>query len=154
MCRIVPLGVLAALSLLAPPALEAQDVDVSGDWIITYCMHGEPNCGIGSRRSVSMDATFEQDGTTVTGTAFISPRWPERVGEPEPAPLGDVGLDGDRITFTVSRGFRRDVPVTYVYTGTVTGDTMEGTVVYRDPVASPDAYPPFPFTGTRKGGGG
>lgn len=152
MCRIVSFGAMAALTLLTAPALEAQGVDVSGGWIITYCMPGVQNCQVGSRRSVSMDATFEQDGTTVTGTAFISPRWPERVGEPEPVPLIDVSLDGDRITFTVSRSFMRDVPVTYMYTGTVTGDTMEGTVAYRDPVANPIGYPPFPFAGTRKGG--
>ena len=94
-----------ALFLLA--ALTALGADVAGKWKATF----ESQNGT---REVTF--TFLVNDGKVTGTA---------VGPQGDAPISEVKLDGDKISFTVARDEFRAV-----FTGTVSGDEMKlsGTV--------------------------
>jgi hypothetical protein len=150
MRRFLSFGLMAALFMLVVPALQAQDVNVTGDWTITYTMQGRQG---GPGRELSMDVTFQQEGTVVTGTALMAMRGrPGGAGgapEPEPVPLTDTKLEGDQLTFTVTRGMG-ERSFSQVFTCTVAGNAMEGTVAMAGGMRG--AGEPIPFKGVKKEG--
>jgi D-glucosaminate-6-phosphate ammonia-lyase len=114
LCVAVVASIAAACSTAptqssAPPPA-AKGADVSGTWELNV------ESPMGSRAS---DAVFTQTGETLGGK-MISPR-----GE---VPLTGT-LKGETITFGINVNVQgQDLQIDY--TGTVTGDTMSGTVVF------------------------
>ena len=49
------------------------------------------------------------------------------VPDPEPIEIKDGKMEGDKLTFTVSRGMGEQV-ITMTFAATVSGNTMEGTM--------------------------
>jgi len=143
MRRFVPLGLMAAFLLFMAPALQAQGV--TGDWTITYSMMGREG---GQAREVSMDITLMQDGAAVTGTALMAMRGRGGGGEPQEVAISDGEIDGDEITFTVARGMGERT-MSFVYSGTVSGNTMEGTMAMGGGMGGRE---PVPFKGVKKEG--
>jgi hypothetical protein len=95
------------LALLLFAALTAFGADVAGKWKASFEGQNGP-------REVTF--TFQVNDGKVTGTA---------VGPQGDAPISEVKLDGDKITFTVQRDEFKAV-----FTGTISGDEMKlsGTV--------------------------
>jgi hypothetical protein len=152
MRRLASFGLMAVLFLLMAPTLQAQDIDVTGDWTITYTMQGRQG---GQAREVSMDITLKQEGANVTGTALMAMgRRPGGAGgaapEPQPIPLTDVKLEGDKLTFTVSRTMGERTTAT-VYNATVAGNTMEGTMSMTGGMRGGTGEP-LPFKAVKKEG--
>ena len=93
-----------------PPPAAAKVTDVSGTWELNV------ESPMGSRAS---DAVFTQTGGTLGGK-MVSSR-----GE---VPLNGT-INGDAITFGINVNVQgQDLQIDY--SGTVTGDTMSGTVVF------------------------
>ena len=135
MRKVVPLAFMAILMAISAP-LQAQEV--TGSWTLTYSQMGRQG---GQAREVSMDVTLQQDGATITGTALMAMRGRGGGGgEPQEVPITDGKVEGDKITFSVVRGMGERT-MTLVYSGTVAGSTMEGTMAMgggmggREPVA-------------------
>ena len=122
MRRFVPFVFLSLLFLAGTNQAQAQ-VDVSGSWEITY---------EAQRGARTMDITFQQDGTALTGTAVMQMRGRPGGGgggggTTREIEISDGTVDGDQITFTITMGMgQRSMGLTF--TGTVSGDTMEGTM--------------------------
>jgi hypothetical protein len=94
----------------APPPAAAKATDVTGTWELNV------ESPMVSRAS---DAVFTQAGETLGGK-MVSPR-----GE---VPLTGT-IKGDAVTFGINVNVQgQDLQIDY--TGTVTGDTMSGTVVF------------------------
>ncbi len=93
-----------------PPPPAAKGADVTGTWELNV------ESPMGSRAS---DAVFTQTGETLGGK-MVSPR-----GE---VPLTGT-IKGDAITFGINVNVQGQ-NLQIDYTGTVTGDTMSGTVVF------------------------
>lgn len=134
MRRMIPSAIMSILLLAAFIPAKAQ-VDITGTWEITW---------EGMRGTTTSVFTFQQDGDTFTGTAQIETmgraggRGAGQVREME---ISDGKVQGDRITFTVTIGMGPRA-LTPVYTATVSGDSMEGTMK--------TARRESPFTGIRK----
>jgi hypothetical protein len=106
-----------------PPPAAAKATDVSGTWELNV------ESPMGSRAS---DAIFTQTGETLGGK-MVSPR-------------GETPLTGTISGQTVKWGINVNVQgqnLQIDYTGTVTGDTMSGTVVFG-------SFGDGKFTGKRK----
>jgi hypothetical protein len=106
-----------------PPPAAAKATDVSGTWELNV------ESPMGSRAS---DAIFTQTGETLGGK-MVSPR-------------GETPLTGTISGETVKWGINGNVQgqnLQIDYTGTVTGDTMSGTVVFG-------SFGDGKFTGKRK----
>jgi hypothetical protein len=102
---------LMAIGILGFPAgATAQDVDLTGDWMLTV---ESPN-GTGERQ-----VTFVQDGTELSG---------EIASSRAAGPLSGT-VEGDQIAF-VAIVMMDSGPFEITYTGTVTGDEMEGAVAF------------------------
>ena len=150
MRRIAPIGFLAALLLFLTPQLQAQDV--TGDWVLTYTAAGRG----GEAMERSMEFTFTQDGSTVTGTTVFA-RMGQRPGggggraiqEPEPIEISDGKMEGDKLTFTVSRSMGQR-SISMVFVATVSGNTMEGTLTTVGGMRTGEGE--TPFTGVKKEG--
>ena len=93
-----------------PPAAAAKVTDVSGTWELNV------ESPMGSRAS---DAIFTQSGETLGGK-MVSSR-----GE---VPLTGT-IDGDTVKFGINVNVQGQ-SLQIDYSGTVTGDTMSGTVVF------------------------
>ena len=93
-----------------PPPAAAKATDVTGTWELNV------ESPMGSRAS---DAIFTQTGETLGGK-MVSPR-----GE---VPLSGA-INGEAITFGLTVNVQGQ-NLQIDYTGTVTGDTMSGTVVF------------------------
>ena len=93
-----------------PPPAAAKVTDVSGTWELNV------ESPMGSRAS---DAIFTQSGETLGGK-MVSPR-----GE---VPLTGT-IDGDTVKFGINVNVQGQ-SLQIDYSGTVTGDTMSGTVVF------------------------
>lgn len=146
MRRLIPFGLLAVLfGFIAPPA---QAQDLSGDWILTYSMMGRQG---GQAREVTMNVTLGQDGSDLTGTAFMRGR-----GRPGGAggggvqeiPIADGKLDGDSFTFSVVRGMG-ERSMTTVFSGKLVEGAMEGEMAMQGGMGN---RPPVPFKGVKKDG--
>ena len=128
MPRIAPFWFLAMLLLFLAPPLQAQDV--TGDWVLTYTAAGRG----GEAMERSMEFTFVQEGSTVTGTTVFA-RMGQRPGgggggavpDPEPIEIKDGKMEGDKLTFVISRSMGQQT-ITMTFAATVSGDTMEGTL--------------------------
>ena len=107
----------------APPPPAAKVTDVTGTWELNV------ESPMGSRAS---DAIFTQSGETLAGK-MVSPR-----GE---VPLKG-SIAGDAIKFGINVNVQGQ-SLQIDYTGTVTGDTMSGTVVFG-------SFGDGKFTGKRK----
>ena len=147
MRRLVPLGLMATLLMFLATPLQAQDV--TGSWTITYSQMGRQG---GQAREVSMEVTFLQDGATVTGTTMMAMRGrPGGGGEP-PAPqevaIEDGTMEGNVLTFTINRGMGERT-MSMVFTGTVEGNAMEGTMAMSGGMGGGE---PIPFQGVKKEG--
>ena len=125
MRRFVPFGLMAILFIFL--AVPAQAQDVTGDWTITYSQMGRQG---GAPREVSMEVTLVQDGAVVTGTTMMAMGGRGGGGEPPPpqeVAIEDGQMDGDKLTFTLTRGTgERSTIITF--TGTVEGGAMAGTM--------------------------
>ncbi|HKS58825.1 MAG TPA: hypothetical protein VJS12_26275 [Steroidobacteraceae bacterium] len=106
-----------------PPAAAAKVTDVSGTWELNV------ESPMGSRAS---DAIFTQTGETLGGK-MVSPR-----GE---TPLTGT-ISGESLKFGINVNVQGQ-NLQIDYTGTVTGDTMSGTVVFG-------SFGDGKFTGKRK----
>jgi D-glucosaminate-6-phosphate ammonia-lyase len=93
-----------------PPATAAKVTDVSGTWELNV------ESPMGSRAS---DAIFTQTGETLGGK-MVSPR-----GE---VPLTGT-IDGDTVKFGINVNVQGQ-SLQIDYSGTITGDTMSGTVMF------------------------
>ncbi len=118
--RLLCVGVVASIAAACsmtpteqsapPPPAAAKGTDVSGTWELNV------ESPMGARAS---DAVFTQTGEALGGK-MVSPR-----GE---TPLTGT-LKGDAIAFGINVNVQgQDLQIDY--TGTVTGDTMSGTVVF------------------------
>ncbi len=131
---------LAALApfLLAMP-VQAQ-VDVTGTWEITT---------VTQRGERTMTFTFQQEGTTFTGSTEFAPMGRGggvAAGGPREIPISNGKVEGDKISFDLVMGMGERT-MTQTFTGTVTGDTIEGTMT-----GGMQQTAPIPFTGKRKTG--
>lgn len=106
-----------------PPAPAAKTTDVTGTWELNV------ESPMGSRAS---DAIFTQTGDALAGK-MVSPR-----GE---TPLTGT-IEGDTVKFGINVNVQGQ-SLQIDYTGTVTGDTMSGTVVFG-------SFGDGKFTGKRK----
>lgn len=141
-------GFLALLLLVLAIPLGAQDV--TGSWTLTYTMTG-PRGGPGLERS--MELTLQQEGTTVTGTATMQAFRRRAAGggeqpQTQEYPIQEGTIEEDQITFTVSRGTEQR-SFTMLFSGSVSGTTMEGTLTLSGGMRSVD---PVPFKGVKKEG--
>jgi hypothetical protein len=144
MRRFIPFGLLAAAFMTLTPPLQAQDV--TGEWTLTYTMMGRQG---GPGREVSMDITLAQDGTTVTGTALMAMGRPGAPGgEPQEVEITEGSIEGDQLTFTITRGMGERTFST-VYTATVSGNEMEGNLAMAGGRGNME---PIPFKGVKKEG--
>ena len=124
-----PVALAAALVLIGFSAIpvRAQTPGVVGDWELTWeTPRGE--------RTMTVTFTAADDGA-LAGTAQT------RMGA---APVKDVALEGDRLSFTIEFG-RDDRTFSLPFEGTISGDTMTGTITGM-------RGDPSPFTGKRKSG--
>jgi len=148
MRRFVPFGLMAALLLIMAPSLQAQDV--TGDWILTYSQMGRQG---GQARETSMELTLKQDGAAVTGTTMMA-MGGRRGGGEAPAPqeiaISDGKMEDGVLTFSLTRGMGERT-MTIVYTGTVDGNTMAGTLA-MPAMGGMGQRDPIPFKGVKKEG--
>src|SRR2546423_12427379 len=104
---VVTLALVAAFALMA--------ADVSGKW--TFEQAGRQG---GTPRAVTM--TLKAEGTTLTGSM---PGFARGGGDPPPpSAITDGKVDGNNVSFTVTREFNGNKMVTK-YEGTVSGDEMK-----------------------------
>ena len=135
MRRFAPLAFLAFLFLTGVQQLRAQDVDVTGTWEISWET---------PRGTTTTTFLFEQDGTALTGTAQMAMRGRPGGGGGEgtrEVEITDGKVEGNTITFSMAMGMG-ERSMAFTFKGTVTGDTMEGTMT--------TARGENPFTGKRK----
>ena len=111
MYRVLRLAFLTACLLgVFSITAAAQDVDVTGDWEIT---------SESPRGAQVIPITFAQEGTTVTGSVVDAVR--------SAVEIQDGKIEGNTLTFKIVMSFG-ERSMEQVYTATVTGDTMEGTI--------------------------
>ncbi|MEO7142189.1 MAG: hypothetical protein ABI165_01660 [Bryobacteraceae bacterium] len=112
--------ILLACAALALTSITAMAADVSGKW--TAEVEGRN----GNKQTQTF--TFKADGSTLTGTM---------AGRGEPVNISDGKIDGDNISFSVTRE-RNGNTMKMNYTGKMSGDTiafkmgMEGNDTTRD----------------------
>lgn len=134
MRRMIPSTIMSILLFAAALPAEAQ-VDITGTWEITW---------EGMRGTTTSVFTFQQDGDTFTGTAQIETMGRaggRGAGQMREVPVTGGKIEGDKITFSVTIGMGPRA-LTPIYTATVSGGTMEGTMK--------TARRESPFTGVRK----
>ena len=143
MRRIVSYGLTGLLLTLLASPVQAQE-DISGEWTLTYTMMGRQG---GQGREINQNITLVQEGNTVTGTALMMMGRPGGGGgEPQEVEITDGTIEGDQLTFTITRGMGERTMST-VYTATVSGNEMEGTIAMDGGRGPRD---PIPFTGVKK----
>jgi len=135
MRRLTPAFFFTLLLLLLSSASIQAQTDISGTWEITW---------EGMRGATTSVFTFQQEGDTFTGTAQIETMGRaggRGAGQIREVPVTDGKINGDQITFmvTIGQGPRAMTPV---YSATVSGDSMEGTMRTERRES--------PFTGVRK----
>jgi hypothetical protein len=136
MRRLIPSAFLALLLLAGVQQVQAQ-VDVTGTWEISW---------ENPRGATTTTFTFAQEENAFTGTAQMMmggrPGGGGGGGGRE-VEITDGKIDGNNITFSMAMGMG-ERSMTFTFTGTVTGDTMEGTMA--------TGRGENPFTGKRKEG--
>lgn len=144
MRRVVPVGFIAMLLVFFAGPLQAQDV--TGTWTLTYSQMGRG----GQAMERNMEITFKQDGATVTGSTMMQMGGrPGGAGGDPPAPqevaIQDGKMDGNKLTFTIVRG-TGDRSMTMVFTSTVSGSAMDGTIAMSGGMGGGE---PIPFKGVK-----
>lgn len=120
MRRFIPFVFHAILFLAGASQAQAQ-ADVTGTWEITY---------EAQRGARTVDVTFQQDGSALTGVAVMQMRGRPGgggggAGTTREVEISNGTVEGDQISFTITIGMgQRSMGLTF--TGTVSGDTMEG----------------------------
>jgi hypothetical protein len=99
----------AAVALLLTVPAQAQDADIAGKWESTR----ETQRGV-----MTTTFTFEVDGTKLTGTVG------SQRGDSD---ISDGTIEGNRISFKMVLTMG-DRTIEMVYSGTVEGDTITGTM--------------------------
>ena len=132
--RTIVTALVASAALTGAPA-SAQNV--AGTWQITA--EGRP----GPRTQTLVLAV---EGSTLTGTITFTGggRRGGGGGTPQAIEISDGTVDGNSFTFTVTRSFGGN-SFSQVYSGTIEGDAIEGTIDSGRGGAG------RPFTGTRPG---
>lgn len=99
--------IFVCLFLMLALAMVCAAADVAGKWVAQ----------IPGRDGQARETTFEfkAAGAALTGTMS---------GRGEPAPIADGKIDGDAISFTVTREFGGNT-IKWTFTGTVSGDEMK-----------------------------
>jgi len=95
---------------------------IDGDWNITV------NSPMGKQES---KLSFASNGSEVTGTA---------AAQGQTSPITDGKIDGDKVTWKAA--ITSPMPMTLEFTGTLAGDSLDGSV-------KAGAFGSFPFTGVR-----
>jgi hypothetical protein len=135
MRRLAPFAILSLLLLAGACQLQAQAVDVTGTWEITWETQ---------RGATTSTFTFAQDGMALVGTAQMTmggrPGGGAGGGTRE-IEITDGKVEGNAITFSMAMGMG-ERSMSFTFSGTVSGDTMEGTMT------TPRGE--NPFTGKRK----
>ena len=98
----------------------AQDAQVAGPWTLSMNFGGGGGQGGGGGRGGGQTLTLTQDGQKLTGTLH------SMRGD---SPVTGT-ISGNNITFTVTRQTQNG-EMKIDYTGTVSGDSMKGTVNMR-----------------------
>ena len=136
MRRLIPSAFLALLLSAGVQQLQAQ-VDLTGTWEISWETQ---------RGATTTTFTFAQEENAFTGMAQMMmggrPGGGGGGGTRE-VEITDGKIDGNNVTFNMAMGMG-ERSMTFTFTGTVTGDTMEGTMT--------TARGENPFTGKRKEG--
>ena len=121
MKRNIALLAMLCLAIFAAAGISsAQDAKVAGTWTLTLNMGGGGQGG-GGGRGGPQTLTLTQDGQKLTGTLHG--------GRGDSPVTGTV--TGNNIAFSVSRTNQNGDTVKTDYTGTVSGDSMKGTVNMR-----------------------
>jgi len=109
MQKILAAMTVALVALLVAVPMQAQDVDIAGKWETT---RETP------RGTMTSTFTFQVDGAKLTGIIG------SQMGDTE---ISDGTVEGNKISFkaVMSRG---DRTIEMVYSGTVEGDTITGTM--------------------------
>ena len=124
MRRLALFPMMAVFFFCLAGSVQAQTVDVTGTWELTYAT---------ARGDRTMTVTFNQDGTTVTGTVqqqMMGGRGGGGGGNPATPPeieIKDGKIDGNTLTFSYAMGMG-DRSFEQSFTAEVTGDTMKGTM--------------------------
>ncbi len=116
-----------AVLAMAPAPVSAQNL--AGEWEITR---------VTGRGTFTQTLTLMVEGSTVTGTLAF--QGGPGGGGPQSFPVSDGTIEGNSFTFTVTLSFGGN-SFEQMYSGTVDGDTIEGTVR--------GGRGDQPFTGTR-----
>ena len=125
-------------------AFPAHAQDVTGSWTLTYTLTGPRG-----QMERTMEVTLHQEGATVTGTALMQmPGRPDGAPAPREVAIEDGKMEGGELTVTITRSMGHRSFST-VFTGTVTGDTMEGTLTMSGGMGSSE---PVPFKGKKTEG--
>ncbi|MGD8277602.1 MAG: hypothetical protein PVH00_06225 [Gemmatimonadota bacterium] len=116
MGRTATLTALAFIAVLAAP-LAAQDkpANMAGKWEFTYSTQRGP---------ITMTITFAQEGEALKGTVEMPSRGGRGGG---PVEISKGMIKGNDLTFSIVRTFG-ERSMESAYTGTVNGDTAEGTM--------------------------
>jgi hypothetical protein len=95
---------------------------IDGDWTIVV------NSPMGKQES---KLTFKAEGSTLTGT---------QSGQGASQPIANGSIDGDTVKWSAS--ITSPFPMTLEFTGTLAGDSLDGSV-------KAGSFGAFPFTGVR-----
>jgi hypothetical protein len=98
----------------------AMAADVTGKWVSERKMPGRDG---GEERTITMTFDLKADGSKLTGTVTTSMGGGQM--QPRPAEITDGKIDGNKISFKVSREGKQGT-MTMIYTATVEGDLMKG----------------------------
>jgi len=127
MRRIVSFSFMTFLFMLL--AIPAQAQDVSGAWTLSWMQAGRQG---GAAMERTMDVTFVQDGSAVTGTVTMAAmgRGGRGGGGAGGAPREialEGTMEGNVLTFSYTMGMG-ERSFTQSFTATVDGNAMEGTM--------------------------
>lgn len=104
---------LFVMTILLVAAFGLMAADASGKWVAE-----QPSRNGGAPRQTTFN--FKVDGSKLTGTVTTPGM---RGGEPTTTEISEGKVDGDNISFTVTRSFG-DRTMKQEYTGTVSGDSI------------------------------
>ena len=108
-----PASILLVAFLPMISRAETKTADVSGVWTWTMMLN--------SGKKIPITLTLKQDGEKLTGTYH---------GKGPDSDIFDASIHGNSIAFTVVRDVE-GLPVTFIYSGKVNGDSMNGGVAMK-----------------------
>jgi len=120
MRRFTSFAFFTLLCLAGATQLQGQ-VNVTGTWELSWETQ---------RGATTSTFTFAQEGATFTGTAQMTMGGPPGGGGgggTREVEITDGKVEGNTVTFSMPMR-RGDQTMSFTFTGTVTGDTMEGTM--------------------------